>query len=192
MKTPRHDPPQATESHFRRRVPALAGAAVLAFFLFAGLAPRDGLATVGAANEAPRPQAAVVPAGDDPIAADLSRFALNALLVPLLDDDAPPRWTDVALPLMCGPATTVEVDGSPLLPGMTIPATAFTVRWSMDRCTPLAYSSVELSGVVELLVFHEDTGMSAVVKADRLTVAGAKGTSRLNSPFAASLSLAGS
>ncbi len=88
---------------------------------------------------------------------------------------------------MCGPATHVEIDGKPLVPGARIPATAFTVRWNMDWCTPL--EAVELSGIVELLVFHEDTGLSAVVSADRLTVSSAKGTSRLSAPFAASMSL---
>ena len=151
---------------------------------------REGVTAVSGAHPALRAHAVVAPASDDPIARDFSRFALNALLVPLLDDDVPPRWTDVALSFFCGPATHVEVDGKPLVPGTRIPATAFTVRWHMDRCFPMDYSAGELSGIVELLVFHEDTGLSAVVTADRLRVSSAKGTSRLSAPFAASMSLA--
>jgi len=150
----------------------------------------EGLSAVGVARPALQTQAVVAPADDDPPTGDFSRFALNALLVPLLDDAEPPRWTDVGFNFFCGPATRVEVDGKPLVPGAVIPATAFTVRWHMDRCTPLDYASVELSGVVDLLVFHEDNGLSAIVNAGRLTILGAKGASRLRAPFAASMSLA--
>ncbi|MCY7308471.1 MAG: hypothetical protein LH632_20525 [Rhodoferax sp.] len=61
----------------------------------------------------------------------------------------------------CGPATPVSVDGRPLVSGDRIPATAFTVRWEMDHCQPFSASSVALSGVADLTVFHENTGMSA-------------------------------
>lgn len=121
---------------------------------------------------------------------DFSRFALNALLVPLLDDAEQPRWTDIAVDLSCGPATRVDVDGKPLVAGAGVPATAFTVRWNMDRCRPLS-PVVEMSGVVELLVFHDEAGLSAVVDAQRLAIAGEKGPGRLGAPFAASMSLSG-
>jgi len=124
---------------------------------------------------------------DDSISTAFSRFALNALLVTLLDDDEPPRWSDVALSHICGPAAHVEVNGRPLVPGSVIPAAAFTVRWSMDQCAPL--EAFELSGVVELLVFHEETGLSAVVVPERMIVSSAHGTEHLNRPFAASMSL---
>ena len=128
---------------------------------------------------------------DDSVAqALLRRVAANALLVPLLDDDSPPRWTDVAANFFCEPATRIEIDGQPMLPGARIPATAFTLRWHMDRCRPLDAYSLELSGIVELLVFHEDTGLSAVVDADRLTVTSADGISRPGGIFGASMSLA--
>lgn len=150
----------------------------------------EGFTAVGLTVPAPNAPVVAAVGSDDPITGDFSRFALNALLVPLLDDAEPPRWTDVGLNLFCGPATRVEVNGKPLVPGTQIPATAFTVRWHMDQCFPMDYSAVELSGTVELLVFHEDTGLSAVVSADRLRVSSAKGTSRLSAPFAASMSFA--
>jgi hypothetical protein len=146
--------------------------------------------SAAAAGLRPLDSAAVGTAVDDRAEQDFSQFALNALLVPLLDDAEQPRWTDIAVDLSCGPATWVDVDGKPLVPGAGVPATAFTVRWNMDRCRPLS-PAVEMSGVVELLVFHDDTGLSAVVDAQRLAIAGAKGTGRLGAPFAASMSLSG-
>lgn len=89
---------------------------------------------------------------------------------------------------MCGPATRVEVDGKPLVPGATTPASAFRVRWIMDGCTQM--DAFELSGVVELLVFHEEGGLSAIVNADRLTVSSADGMRRHRGPFAAAMALA--
>jgi len=156
----------------------------LALVFLAAPASRDG---AGVLPAAPRVHAPASPVLDDPVAGDFSRFALNALLVPLLDDDEPPRWTDAPMRFACGPATHVEVNGKALVPGATIPANAFTVRWDMDSCTQL--DAFELSGVVELLVFHEDTGLSAVVDAVRATVSSASGTHRPSVAFAASMAL---
>jgi hypothetical protein len=137
------------------------------------------------------PQPASARAVDDSMAADLvARFALNALIAPLLDDDVPPRWTDIGLKHYCGPATRVEVDGKPMVPGSRLPATAFTMRWHLDQCWPFDTATTELSGSVELLVFHEDTGLSAVVIPERLVIGGATTSNRLSQPFAAVLSLA--
>ena len=122
---------------------------------------------------------------DAPMPVDLYRFALNALLVPLIDDDEPPRWTDVAIDFNCGPGTRVWVDGEPLVAGNQIPAKAFTVRWNMDYCTPTGLQSVALSGGVELLVFHEDDGLSAVVMPERLRVDRHMGRAWLRGPFVA-------
>lgn len=120
----------------------------------------------------------------------VSRFALNALLATLIDDAVPPRWTDAALHHVCGPATRVEVDGQPLVPGALVPATAFSLRWQMDECWPFDAESVLLSGAVGLLVFHEDVGMSAVVDASRMTLHSADGDHHMVRPFAAALGLA--
>jgi hypothetical protein len=130
---------------------------------------------------------AASPAVGGDVRTDFSRFALNALLVTLIDDDEPPRWSDVALNHICGPATHVEVDGLPLVHGSRLPAGAFIVRWSMDQCTAL--EAFELQGRVELLVFHEDTGLSAVVTPDELIVSSTMGSSRMRAPFASSMSL---
>ncbi len=122
---------------------------------------------------------------DAPMPIDLYRFALNALLLPLIDDAVPPRWTDIAMDFFCDPGTTVMIDGKPMVPGDLVPAKAFKVRWDMSRCTPLGPQSVELSGGVELVVFHEDTGLSAMVIPDRLRVDSHLGRVVLRGPFAA-------
>jgi len=163
-----------------------AAAASLAAIALALLASLSGHGTVSAARSTPREPAAA-PAVDAAVTAEFSRFALNALLVTLIDDDEPPRWSDAALDHICGPATHVEVDGLPLVHGSRLPAGAFTVRWSMDQCTAL--EAFELQGGVELLVFHEDTGLSAVVTPDKLIVSSTMGSSRMRAPFASSMSL---
>lgn len=120
---------------------------------------------------------------------DLQRFALNALLVPLLDDAQPPRWTDVAVAYHCGPATRITVDGRPMRPNTPIPATSFSVRWTIDRCSPMGFEALELSGEVELRVFHEENGLGAIVMPQRLAVTTLTGRSYLPGPFAAHMAL---
>lgn len=126
---------------------------------------------------------------DAPMPINLYRFALNALLVPLMDDTEPPRWTDAAIDFHCGPGTSVTVDGAPLVAGKLIPAKAFTVRWDMDHCTPMGPESVALSGRVELVVSHVAGGLSAMVMPDRLRVDSHLGSAWLQGPFAAETSL---
>ncbi len=126
---------------------------------------------------------------DAPMPVNLYRFALNAVLVPLIDDAVPPRWTDLGIDYFCDPGTTVMIDGEPMVPGKLVPAKSFTVRWNMSRCAPLGPQSVELSGSVELIVFHEDSGLSAMVMPDRLRVDSHLGKVLLRGPFAAETSL---
>lgn len=135
-------------------------------------------------------RAAALPAMPDaPTPEDMYRFALNALLLPLMDDAEPPRWTDVAIDLSCGPATRVTVDGESLPVGMPIPASAFKLRLDMDHCAPLGAGYAVLSGSVELLVFHEDDGLSAMVVPESLRAETPFGRAWLQGPFAATTSL---
>lgn len=120
---------------------------------------------------------------------DLYRFALNAFLVPLLDDAEPPRWSNAVMDLHCDPGTSVLVDGEPLLAGKLVPAIAFTVLWNMKHCAPMG-GIVELSGSVDLAVFHEDAGLSAIVIPQRLLVDSYKARLWLRGPFTAETSLA--
>ena len=186
----RADPAGRDDPRAGRRDGGLAAAATL-IAIVAGLSSATGVFSRvgGAPVAAPREAAIVTTAAyaDDAAVGEFTRFALNALLATLLDDDEPPRWSDVALGHVCGPGTRVEVDGRPLLHGTTIPATTFTVRWQMDRCSPL--EAFEVSGTVGLLVFHEDDGLGAIVRPGALSVSSAKGTRSLRAPFAAALSL---
>jgi hypothetical protein len=154
-------------------------------------ATREGPVIPSVAKNAPIQLASAAPVEQEPITGQFVRFALNALLVPLLDDHKPPQWTDVALHHFCGPRTYVEVNGLPLVPATIIPAGAFHVRWYIDQCWPLGYSAFELSGTVDLLVSHEDAGLSAIVNAQGLRIAAAKGAARLSAPFPATMALGG-
>ena len=126
---------------------------------------------------------------DAPVPVDLHGFALNAFLVPLLDDSVPPRWTDVVVDFTCGPGTSIFVDGQPMVTGSPIPPHAFTLRWVMDKCSPFGPDSVELSGGVDLVVSHTRTGFSAMVKPDQLKVDSQMGRAWLRGSFNAETSL---
>lgn len=150
------------------------------------LTPISKLASLAPPSHAVAAQEAMA---DAALPADFHRRALNALLVPLMDDDEPPRWTDTWMNFECGPATTVTVDGKPFIARKRIPPVAFTVRWDMDGCTPLGQESMELFGSVDLLVFHEDDGLSAIVMPTRLKVASHLGETQLHGSFTAQMSL---
>jgi hypothetical protein len=152
------------------------------------LNPRSSKAPIPSASV--KPQLHVSAAAPAPVPPDLVLFALNALLVPLLDDSVPPRWTDVVLEHICGPGTRVLIDGKPLERYSPMPATAFSVRWTLDRCLPFGFDGMELSGSVELQVFHEDSGLSAIVTPHHLHVDSWQGRSWLRGPFSAAMSLA--
>lgn len=183
-------PKLSTPARIARRKLVIRGAvaAVALLGIATGIyAARGALVTASAATSPYGMRPALASGSADPITGPFSRFALNALLVPLLDDNDPPHWTDVALHHFCGPATRVDINGQPLVPGTPIPATAFTVRWHIDQCWPLDYAAFELSGRVDLLVFHDDAGLSAVVSAQRLRISTAKGAGQMSEPFAASM-----
>jgi len=88
-------------------------------------------------------------------------FALSALLIPVLDDDVPSRWIE-PFALMSCISSALTIDGKPVVPGARVPATSFSMRWSMNRCTALGEAFV-MSGIVDLLVFHDGDSYSAVV-----------------------------
>lgn len=93
------------------------------------------------------------------------RFVLNAVLLPLLDVDAQPaRWQDPALAIACGPATRVAVDGGPVPVGAAWHGRSFTVHWTMDGCMPFGADGPALDGRVDLIVFAENEGLSAIVR----------------------------
>ncbi|MES2978820.1 MAG: hypothetical protein V4731_10380 [Pseudomonadota bacterium] len=140
------------------------------------------------ASTAIRPTPLLDDAADVAIPLKFQQFALNALLVPLMDDSLPRRWTDAALDFTCDNGTRVLIDGKPLIPGSLIPSGTFTVRWDIDHCEPFGPASY-FSGGVDLFVSPTDDGMSAVVVPHNFQVHSALGRTRLRDTFTAELSL---
>lgn len=117
---------------------------------------------------------------------DFQRFALNALLVPLLDDvEHPPRWADPMQAMACGADSHVEIDGRPLEPGLEMSGRGFLVQWQLDGCLPFGIDGPELTGRAELDVFSEDEGFSAIVRPNQLRARRAGQSTLLNSTFTA-------
>lgn len=148
-------------------------------------------------GSAPLPQAGLpadAPQGNagrslDEARARFQAHALNALLVPLLDDDVPPRWADPAFAMSCT-AWHVTVDGAVPVPRAEVPAAAFVVRWQLEGCAPLGAGMV-LSGDVELVVFHDGDSYSAHVRPDDLHVATPIDSVTFDRPFATRMPLLG-
>ncbi len=102
---------------------------------------------------------------------DIRRFALNALLVPVFDDEASPaRWHDPSLAVPCDPGTQVHVNGRPIEPRSLVSGQAFTVLWAMEACRPFGAGGPELTGGAEVVAFQDDDGLSAIVNLRNLHV----------------------
>lgn len=149
-------------------------------------------ATGGANGRAARAAAPAGPdvdvAGERRTVRDFRAFALNALLLPLLDPEieSPGRWADPSFAFACLDGS-VTVDGE--RPDVDAPVPdSFTVRWRLDRCTPLS-SRVEVSGEVDLHVeLHPGEYVARIVPTG-LTLSSAEGVDPLSEPFIARLSI---
>ena len=146
----------------RTRVFRLVAALGLAITLGLSIMP-----TADSARASRPPIAAAAPASVDP-----SRFILNALLVPALDADAVPlRWVDPRPALRCGPDTTVRVNGERLVAGELVPDGPFELQWQSDACRPFGAHGPRFDGWIQLAVYREDWGFSAMVEPSNLQVA---------------------
>ena len=101
------------------------------------------------------------------------RFAFNALVLPLIDDTEPPRWSRHAIDWICDGRGEVTVNGQPLVDGLFVPATS-TVRWKLERCAPLAGAELLIDGEISFDVSRNDMGLRAdavnhTLTADTLT-----------------------
>ena len=114
------------------------------------------------------------------------KFALNALLVPLLDDDWPARWADPTLAFDCE-ALEVQVDDAPLDIGAPVRDGGFRVRWHMERCTP--FETMELTGDIELKVEPFSGGYRVDLQPTEFHVVSAMGHEVLTQPFTARMNL---
>jgi len=130
------------------------------------------------------PTTAPAPVG----ALDVSPFVLNAFLVPALDSDALPlRWTDPRPPSRCGSATTVSVNGEPLVAGALVPDKPFELEWNAQDCHPFGAQGPQFQGRVKLTVYREDWGFSAAIEPSDLRVTSVDGVTASLRAGAASL-----
>jgi hypothetical protein len=105
------------------------------------------------------------------IAHDIRRFALNALLVPVLDEEGvPARWHDPSLAVACQPGTQVYVNGRPIEPHSEVIGARFSVLWSMEACLPFGAGGPELTGAAEVVAFRGADGLAATVHLRNLHV----------------------
>jgi hypothetical protein len=156
-------------------VPSAALLLVLAFVLL----PRSPQAEAAPVRPAP------ASTQEQELERQFERFALNALLVPLLDDsDDPPRWGDPTLGMECGEGTRVEVDGHRLDTGAPVPEGPFSVQWQLDACLPFGLGGPELSGRADLDVSREREALSATVRLTDLRVQQRGLTFVMNKTFA--------
>ena len=109
---------------------------------------RLGSTTIPASPELP-PTLPRGVAGDPP-----SRWALNALVFPVFDDDEPPRWADPQITADCDPATRVSVNGRPIVVGERVPANGFELRWQAVACQPFGPEGPMLGGEATLFVWR--------------------------------------
>ena len=131
------------------------------------------------------PRQAHPTASHHPETADASMFkafALSALLIPVLDDDVPSRWTE-PFALMSCINSALTIDGKPVVPGSRVPAASFSMRGRMNQCTALGEAFV-MSGTVDLLVFHDGDSYSAVVQPTNLRLDSPSGSTVLTQAFA--------
>jgi hypothetical protein len=96
------------------------------------------------------------------------RFAFNALVLPLIDDAEPPRWSRHAIDWICDGLGDVNVNGQPLIDGAPVPA-RFTVSWKLERCAPLAGAELLVDGQISFEVSRDDMGLRADMVEHTLT-----------------------
>jgi hypothetical protein len=137
---------------------------------------------------------AIAPGDGDWQAVNFTRHAMNAMVVPLIDDVEPLRWISEPLAVdECADGfNDVTVDGRPFPAGEPLPAIAFKVRRTLKGCNPWGGPWPVLTGVIELTVFHDDGGLSAVVQPIGLRIQSPGGAQLLSAPFAATMSIANS
>lgn len=99
------------------------------------------------------------------------RFAVNALVIPLIDDDVtPPRWTLQAMDWICDGRGVVAIDDKPLVAGDPVPTGNFQVHWNLKRCPPLQGGELLVEGDITLAVSNSGTDLRAQIFAANLSV----------------------
>ena len=101
---------------------------------------------------------------------NFQQFALNALVLPLIDDTEPPRWTSSGMHWICDGRGRVVVDGKPVPEGELVPARPFTVRWDLHRCPPFNGGELLADGELELHVTPDGSNLRAYIASSTLSL----------------------
>lgn len=158
VETPSGAPRLPARPWLERLTLGALSAATSALVLGAVVVPMSALVLPSTAHAAP-----VAPADGDVVPAlQLQRFALNALLVPVLDEGQPARFTRTFGAMRCGAGTQAWVNGKPMRGGAPVPSQAFTLRWKLVDCRPMNRNE-SYDGDVSMTVYHEDGGYSSTV-----------------------------
>lgn len=178
-----------------RRLPLAGPAGVMAAIAsLTGIAATIVLGPRAAAPGAPAPLAApraseAVPLDGERLAY-WQRFALNALLVPLLDVDEQERWAEPSSAMPCLETSQVTLDGRPLPAGERLPAGEFTLRWTLADCRPFGPESLALWGSVEARLRNVAGRVGGVLHSGPLLVVEGDGRPlRVDAPFVATVAL---
>lgn len=151
----------------RRRVRVVAGTLMLlGFVAAAGWQPPDPVASPVKDIEPAKAEQPSVTSRDETLQT-FQRFAVNALVLPLIDDTVPPRWSKHALNWICDGRGKVNIDGAPLREGEPVPA-SFSVRWDLERCAPFDGADLFIFGEVELVVSYDGAELRAQIIAPNL------------------------
>jgi len=113
---------------------------------------------------------------------NFQRFALNALVLPLIDDTEPPRWTRSGMHWICDGRGRVVVDGKPVAEGELVPAKPFTVRWDLHRCPPFNGGELLADGALELHVTPDGSNLRAYIASSSLSLETPAGRFELSIP----------
>ena len=117
------------------------------------------------------PSKAAPPAPAAGITSILGRYAVNTLVLPLLDDADPPRFTLAAMPLMCGDGSDVSINGHRVVDGVEAPLGSFVLEWRLRGYCPFGVAGPLLDGDIDVMVLHDDDlGMQAIVLPPRAAV----------------------
>jgi len=105
------------------------------------------------------------------ISATLNRYAVNALVLTLLDDADLPRFTRAAMPLMCGDDSEVSINGDPVVEGVEAPTGSFVLQWSLRGFCPFGVTGPLLDGDINVVVLRDDDfGIQAIVLPPRFAL----------------------
>jgi hypothetical protein len=128
-----------------------------------------------------------VPDAAAEVEAQWQQRALNALLVPLLDDGSPVNWAVPLAVTPCPGSSRISVDGGPVPHGAPIGDGPIVLRWKLADCWPLGFSAWGLDGEIEMTVVVGTDRLLAEVRPLGLTARTLHARYPLTRPFRAVL-----